>query len=368
MTLALPVRTSARPGRRTTTTIGLDLGSTAVRAFEVTHRPSGPVVEHVGSAPVSPGAVRGGLVEDPRAVTAALKQLWSQQRFRSRHVVLGLTHPQVVVRELVVPPLGDKDRALALPYLVRDIVPYPADQALLDFHPIGPVAGGSGEIEGLVVAAPKDVVVRAVAAVHKAGLTVDTVDLASFAVMRATATAAAGAEVVVDIGAYVSTIVVHQAGIPRMVRCVPRGGAEITALVALRHDLSLDAAEAQKCEVGLGPHAADLVGPDDDDGIAATVGEALRPLFREIRSSVTFHDSHHPDEPVARVSLCGGGSLLPGLVETVRRRLEVPTRIADPLARLLPTHRGGDRGRPDLGPLTAASAAVAVGLTLGGVS
>jgi type IV pilus assembly protein PilM len=362
MTLAVLENRPTRFGRRASTAIGLDLGSTAVRAFEISYRSSGPVVEAFGSVPVSPGAVRGGLVEDPKAVSAAVKELWSQQKFRSRRVVLGLTHAQVIVRDLTVPAIDGKDLRKALPYLVRDVLPFPADQALLDFHAIGPAADGSGGTDGLVVAAPKDAVVKAVDAVQKAGLFVETVDLASFAAMRATATTASAAEVVVDIGAYATNLVLHVGGIPRMVRCVPRGGAEITALVALRHDLSIDEAEVRKCRVGL------VASPDgaDDPEVAATVGEALRPLFREIRSSVSWFTTHHPDQPVATISLCGGGSLLPGLVDTIRRRLDVPTRVADPLSHMMRTHRD-DQRLAELDRL-AATAAVSIGLTLGAAS
>ena len=359
MTLAVQQKRPPRFARRTATAIGLDLGSTSVRAFEISYRSSRPVVETFGSVPVAPGAVVGGLVEDGKGVTAALKELWTQQKFHSRRVILGLTHQQVIVRDLTVPALDGKDLGLALPFLVRDILPFPADQALLDFHPVGPAADGSGGTDGLVVAAPKEAVVRAVDAVHKAGLFVDSVDLASFAAMRATATTATESEVVVDIGAYATNLVVHTGGIPRMVRCVPRGGAEITALLALRHDLGIDEADARKCRVGLRPD------PDDADApeISATIGEALRPLFREIRSSLSWFTTHHPDQPVSRISLCGGGSLLPGLAETIARRLDAEVRLADPLSRMLRTHRDGHR-HDELDRL-AATAAVSIGLTLG---
>lgn len=346
-------------GRRVPTATGLDLGSTAVRAFEISHRASGPVVENFGSVPVSPGAVRGGVVEDGKAVTSALRELWSHRRFRSKKVVLGLSHQQVLVRELTVPKLDGKDLRRALPFLVRETLPFPVEQALLDFHALGPAADGSGGTDGLVVAAPKDAVVAAVEAVQRAGLFVEGVDLASFAAMRATATGNGLAEIVVDIGAYSTNLVIHVGGIPRVVRCVPRGGAEITALVALRHDLSIDEAEARKCVVGLTGRPGDVV----DQDVVATVGEALRPLFREIRSSVSWFANHQTDAPVSHISLCGGGSLLPGLIDTVERRLDIPAHIADPLSRMRSGQR--DSGRHSSLDRLGSSAAVSVGLTLG---
>ncbi|MHA3703645.1 type IV pilus assembly protein PilM [Jatrophihabitans sp. YIM 134969] len=348
-----------RLGRRVPTATGLDLGSTAVRAFEISHRPSGPVVENYGSVAVSPGAVRGGVVEDGKAVTSAVRELWSHRRFRSRKVMLGLSHQQVLVRDLTVPKLDARDLRRALPYLVRETLPFPVDQALLDFHALGPAADGSGGIDGLVVAAPKDAVVQAVEAVQRAGLFVEGVDLASFAAMRATATGNGSAEIVVDIGAYCTNLVIHVDGVPQVVRCVPRGGAEVTALLALRHDLSIDDAETLKCQVGL----VGRPGVVDDVDFVGTVGEALRPLFREIRSSVSWFANHREQIPVSQITLCGGGSLLPGLVDSVQRRLELPTRIADPLAQMR-TGRG-DGGRHAALDRLGSTAAVSIGLTLG---
>lgn len=344
-------------GRRVATATGVDLGSTAIRAFEISHRSSGPVVENFGTAPVSPGAIQGGTVQDDKAVTAAVRHLWSDRRFRSKRVVLGLTHPQVIVRDLTVPKLDTKELQQALPYLVRDTLPFPADQALLDFHAVGPAPDGG--TQGLVVAAPKEAVVDAVHAVERAGLFVESVDLSSFAAMRSVATVQDGAELVIDIGAYSTNLVVHVAGVPRMVRCVPRGGAEITALIALRHDLSIDEAELTKMRIGL---SGDPEDPRSDE-VVATVGEALRPLFREVRSSAAWFTNHLPDSPITHISLCGGGSLLPGLADVIRRRFDVPVSLADPMARVRSNQRDG--GRHAALDRLGSSAAVSIGLTLG---
>ena len=78
---------------------------------------------------------------------------------------------------------------------------------------------------------------NAVHAVQKAGLTVTTVDLSSFAVLRslaATDNLRIGSEVeaLVDVGARVSNIVVHQGGVPRFVRILLMGGQDVTDAVA----------------------------------------------------------------------------------------------------------------------------------------
>src|SRR5437773_8647694 len=96
--------------------IGLDIGTTSIRAVEIGRGKDGPVVTNAGQVPLPPGAVRGGVIAQDKVVTAALKQLWAATKFRGREVVLGVTNPQIVVREMTVANLPDKEMRQALPF------------------------------------------------------------------------------------------------------------------------------------------------------------------------------------------------------------------------------------------------------------
>ena len=83
------------------------------------------------------------------------------------------------------------------------------------------------------------------------------VDLTSFAVIRSLADAdhlGMGAEVeaLVDVGARVTNIVVHQGGVPRFVRILLMGGQDVTDAVAERMGVPQEQAEAMKQQLGLG--------------------------------------------------------------------------------------------------------------------
>ncbi len=84
----------------TVTLVGLDIGSTSIRAAETSRTKGGQVIRNFGQAPLPGGAVQGGVVQDDKAVTLGLKQLWASTKFHSRHVVMGVTNPQIVVREM----------------------------------------------------------------------------------------------------------------------------------------------------------------------------------------------------------------------------------------------------------------------------
>ena len=340
-----------------TTLVGLDIGSTSIRAVEATINKDRPTINNFGQVFLPPGTVVGGVVKDPKAVTAALRQLWLSFAFTAKNVVLGVTHQQVIVRELDVANLPPKELRQALPYLVRDVLPLPVEQALLDFYPLEKAGKGKGAadtVHGLLIAAPKEAVIDTVHAVENAGLHVQDVDLACFAAMRASAHLAGDNEALVDIGANGTNIIVHRDGTPKIVRTVPRGGAEVTKMVATRLGLTNAEAETVKCRVGLRTE-------ESEEG-AQVVGEAIRPLINEIRGSFHYFSTSHPGQHVQRLALVGGAALLPGLAERLTEELGVPAFLSDPLQRVHDLRTGG---RHDVLARFRSSAAVSIGLTLG---
>jgi len=333
--------------------IGLDIGSTSIRAVEASRTKDRPVINNFGQALLPAGAMVGGVVKDERAVTNALRQLWSSQNFSSKSVSIGVTHQQVVVREIEVSNLPKKEMRQALPFQVRDVLPLPVDEALLDFYPLEN-PGNADTVHGLLVAAPKDAVLNLVRAVEKAGLHVEQVDLSVFAALRAAAHLANDTEAVIDIGANGTNIVIHTNGVPHIVRTIPRGGAEVTKMIASRLGMPAAEAEVLKCRVGL------VRGEGVDS--ADVVEEAIRPLVSEIRSSFSYYESSHGAQRVARLALVGGAAQLPGLTDKLTQTLGVPAFLSDPLQRVSDSRRGG---RHDVLGRFRSSAAVSIGLTLG---
>jgi type IV pilus assembly protein PilM len=334
------------------TPIGLDIGSASIRAVEVRRAKDEHTLTNFGQVPLPRGTVQGGIVQDPVLVTSALKQLWAACRFDTKRVMLGVTNPQLVVREMSVSNLPDKEMRKSLPFQVRDMLPLAVERSILDFHPLE-APGNSPTVRGLLIAMPKDAVLSAVQAVEKAGLHVVGVDLASFALLRAASRLDAQVEAIVDIGAEVTSVVVHADGEPLIVRTVPRGGSEVTESMATRLGITPAEAEAVKCRFGL--HG------DGNPDTALAAGDAIRPLVNELRSSFTYLASGERQKQVTRISLCGGSALMPGLAEHLQEKLKVSVMYADSAGRLRDTRKARQRGFDSFVP----SAAVSIGLTLG---
>jgi type IV pilus assembly protein PilM len=309
--------------------------------------------------------VRDGEVFDPDAVAGAIKQLWTHTKFSSKKVVIGVANQKVIVRQVDLPwmPLDDLKKSLA--YQVQDFVPMPVDQAVLDFHPLEELNGedGSRTLRGLLVAASRDMVNASLEAVHKAGLSPVMVDLTSFAMIRSVADVdhlgmGAQVEALVDVGARVTNIVVHQGGVPRFVRILLMGGQDITDAVSERMGVPHEQAEAMKQQLGLGTLS------DGMDVQAATrVVEAVASSFvDEVRGSLDYYLASSASAPISRLVLTGGGARLGGLAQRLQTVTRVPVEVGNPMHSL-------QVGRTGLSPEQIAFveplAAVPVGLALG---
>jgi type IV pilus assembly protein PilM len=332
--------------------IGLDIGSSSIRAVEVRRTKDDHALTNFGQIPLPPGTVQGGVVQEPGTVTSALKQLWAACKFDTKKVRLGVTNPQLVVREMSVSNLPAKEMHQSLPFQVRDMLPLAVERSILDFRPLED-PGDSPTVRGLLIAVPKEAVMTTVDAVERAGLHVVGVDLSSFALLRAASRLDAQVEAIVDIGAEVTSVVVHADGEPLFVRTVPRGGHEVTANIATRLGITPEEAEVVKCRFGL--HG------DGNPETAAAAADAIRPLINELRSSFTYLASGERQKQVTRISLAGGSALMPGLAEHLQQQLQVSVMYADNAGRLRDTRRARERGFDSFVP----SAAVSIGLTLG---
>jgi len=348
------------------TSVGLDIGTSGVRAAELSFGKSGATLEKFGQVALPNGAVREGEVADPDTVAAAIKQLWASAKFSTKKVVLGVANQKVIVRQVDLPWLPEAELRQSLAFQVQDYIPIPVEQAILDFHAVEEFVNDAGirTMRVLLVAAVRDMVMGAIEATKRAGLTVSQVDLTPFAVLRANAQVdmlgmSSEAEAVVDIGSNVTNIVVHDNGTPRFVRVLLMGGDNVTEAVAERLGVPVEQAEGVKQQMSM----ATTPGVPDTDHPAARVIESTgSALVDEIRGSIDYYLAQPSSAPLSRIVVSGGGARLGGLLP----RLAMATRMQVVPATPLSTVKVGKTGlTSDQLSFVEPLVAVPVGLAMG---
>ena len=349
--------------------IGLDIGTSAVRVAEV-ELGAAPRLVTFGQLALPPGAVRDGEVADPAAVTAVITRLWKELSLRRGvEVRVGLASPRVIVRTLEMPAMPPSELAGAVALGAADLIPIPVEEAVLDHVVLEEVAGvpdAGGEepppprVRVLLAAAHRSLVEGTVATVRAAGLRVAAVDLVPLALVRSVGRRVSdngeGAEAIVDVGAALVVVVVHEVGRPRFVRILAGGGASVTAGLAAGLGIEPEQAEALKRQLDAAP-------TDVAARARAAMARPVDELAEAVRSSLDYARSQ-PDAPrILRIVTTGGGSLSPGLAERIAQLTGLPVEAAQPRETLAVGDIGfPEEALPSLDPFLG----VPVGLALGG--
>ncbi len=340
-------------------TVGVDIGSSAVRAVEVQGGRS-PRVLKSGRIPLPPGAVEGGQVRDAAAVTKALRRLWHEHKFSSKNVRLGVGSGSVLVRPVELDWMPAQDLRKAMRYLVADLLPVPVEEANIDHvvledverpDPDSTTGGTKRMVRVLLVATARDGVDDLVRSVRSAGLRPTTADLAPLALVRAAArtqkSTDAPTEAVVDVGADKVSIAVHTRGRPRFVRVIPGvGGNALTRALSDKLGTEYPESETLKRTTPLPRGLA-------TDAAASVLQQAAQRLADEVRDTLAFYDRSDPANPPTRILLTGAGGALVGFADLVAATTGLPT---EPMQ--MPATRFGKREFAD-------DLAVSFGLCLG---
>jgi len=293
--------------------IGLDIGSSAVRAAEIAGHGEHEEIVKFAQVGLPVGAVVEGEIRDPTAVSAALKRLWTEGGFKRRDVVLGVSSQRAMVRQIEVPQMSPNEMRSALRYQIGELLPIPVEQAVFDFAVLGPgPSGGDGGATTrlLVVAAQQDIVKEAIAVVRRAGLRVRAVDASPLALLRAVPPSPGGGlEAVVCLGAHLVVVGVRQGTTPRFLRTVTSG-----------NEAARDGAMETAAVVQAGDGRRALGG--------AGASRRLEPVVEEVRSSIEFFLGHNQGEVLERVVVTGGAAQTEGLVDRIRAAVNVPVTLA----------------------------------------
>lgn len=342
--------------------MGLDIGTSAIRAATVSSGRGGSSLSAFGQVALPPGVVVDGEIRDQAAVSESIAQLRKRARLGGRRALVGVANQRVVVRQVDLPYLEEKEFRSSLRFQVADHIPMPVEAAELDFQILGDFTTDTGDrmMRVLLVAAATDMVESFVGAVAAAGLEPAGVDLTPFAVARAVSpvvrgeVGAPGAEAVVDVGAGVTSILIHSGGEARFVRILLVGGDDATNALSSQLDIAFEDAEALKLDLGRG------VGSPQAQQILQSRVQAL---VDEIRGSLDYYVSQEESEPIASIIMTGGGSLTPGLVASVEQAVRLQVRRGAPLSQMNVSKSGLTEEQViQVEPVAAA----AIGLAMGG--
>ncbi len=326
--------------------IGIDMGTSAVKAVEMSMEGGSPVLTGFGHVDVRPG----------ESQEVALRELLASGAFQSKRASMGVGGQSTVVRYLEMVRMSDAELRQAIPFELQNHLPFEVEEVAYDCQALelGNTAGQENPEQGvepdtmtvLLAACRRDLIDERVHWVQREGLTPVAVNLDLFALANAwelagpapllthgdgvegeegssehaqRPTQAERAVALVDVGAGRTSINVLLDGETCFSREIPLGGVDMTQAIARRLSVEAEDAEALKRE---------------SDGPSAEVEAAMLPVIEDLAAELSLsidYVEHHRGVQVAELLVSGGGLLVPGAVQHLERAVGRPAHIWSPL-------------------------------------
>ena len=167
--------------------VGLDIGSSAVKAVEL--KPSGKSykVMAVGVEPIPPDSIVDGAIIDGTAVADAIKRLFENKAFKSKDVAASLSGNAVIVKKISLPVMTEAELSESIYWEAEQYIPFDIQDVNLDYQILDPGTGADskGTMEVLLVAAKKEKIADYTGVIAQAGKAPVVVDVDAFALQNA---------------------------------------------------------------------------------------------------------------------------------------------------------------------------------------
>jgi len=344
--------------RTSKSVVGLDIGSSAVKAVELKPSGKGFRVTAFGSEPVPPDAIVDGAIIDAAAVAEAIRRVFDgNAAFKTKEVCASLSGNAVIVKKITLPVMTPAELDDSIYWEAEQYIPFDIQDVNLDYQILDPGTGpdSRGSMDVLLVAAKKDKIGDYTSVIAQAGRTPVIVDVDAFALQNAYeinyGLVPGQVVVLLNAGASAININILQGDQSVFTRDISMGGNAYTEAVQKELDLPFDTAEQLKR--GIPVDGATFA---DAQPVLHAVTENV---LLEIQKTFDFFKATAASDQIDRIMLSGGASRVDGFQAMVQERFNAPVEEFDPFRTV-----GWDAKKLGGDPAEQATAAVAVGLAV----
>jgi type IV pilus assembly protein PilM len=341
-------------GKKSRQIIGLDIGSSSIKAVELKASKSGYELVAFGMESLAPDTVVDGAIMDAPQVANAISKIFDAERIKTKNVATSVSGHSVIVKRVPLPLMTEEELYDRIPSEASQHIPFDIADVNLSYQLLESM---DSQMDVLLVAVKKDKILNHTNVLAQAGKTPVIVDIDAFALQNCFEVNyepdAAQTVALLNIGASVMNINIVRGGIPLFTRDVSVGGNQYTDALQKELDLSFEDAERLKKGETL-PSVTD----EQKQQILRSVSDILT---LEIQKTFDFFRATASGENIQRIVVAGGTARVPGLVDLLREEFAMPVEELNPFRRVLinPGRHSDDQIR-DIAPRLV----IALGLAL----
>jgi type IV pilus assembly protein PilM len=346
--------------RGKTSMVGVDIGSSSVKAVELQGKGSDLQLLNLGFETLQADSVVDGQIMELNAVSNAISSIFNEHKIKTTKVAAGVNGHSVIVKNIVLPQMTDDELQESFAWHAEEHIPFDISDVNLDYHVMN---RADDAIHVLLAACKRDKVANLKQAIQLAGKQPTVVDVDAFALQNCYELnydpQPGHVVALLNIGASTTNINILNGVRSVFTRDATFGGNQYTSLLQKEMGLTFDQAEAVKRGMPL----PEGIEQRDIAPILDTVSDILA---LEIQKTMDFYRAtvEEGESAVEKILVSGGGSKLKGLVDFLSRRFEVSVEMFDPFRKIKVDSRGFD---PEYMREIVPEMAIAVGLALRGV-
>src|SRR5258708_14248327 len=257
--------------------VGLDIGSSSIKAVELKASRAGFELVSFGLEPLAQDTVVDGAIMDAPQVAAAISKVFDQQKIKTKNVATSVSGHSVIVKRVTLPLMTEEELYERIPSEASQHIPFDIADVNLSYQLLESM---DSQMDVLLVAVKKDKILNHTNVLAQAGKTPVVVDIDAFGLQNCfeiNYEPDAGQTVaLLNIGASVMNINIVRGGVPLFTRDVSVGGNQYTD--ALQKELDLSFEDAERLKRG--------------ESLPSVTAEQMQQIMRSVSDTLTMDVQH----------------------------------------------------------------------------
>src|SRR5437588_5126909 len=163
--------------------VGLDIGSSCIKAIELKRSKGEIVVSHIGVEPLASDIVVDSMIVDSGSVSSAISKIFGEHGIKTKSVATSVSGHSVIVKKIAVQPMTEADLADSITTEAAQHIPFDIADVNVDFDILNPDDQGAN-MDVLLVAVKKDKILNYTNVLSLAGKAPAVVDIDAFALQN----------------------------------------------------------------------------------------------------------------------------------------------------------------------------------------
>ena|SRR5256885_6668965 len=340
--------------------VGLDIGSSSIKAVELSGKPGNLQLVSLGYENLEPDTIVDGQIMELNNVSNVISNIFREHQIKTERIAAAVSGHSVIVKSIVVPQMSEEELEESIEWHAEEHIPFDIADVSLDYQVTDSMPDA---LHVLLAACKRDKIANLKQAIQLAGKQPTVVDIDAFALQNCYEVnyqpAAGQVVALLNIGASTMNINILNGVKSVFTRDVSLGGNQYTSV--LQKELNLPFKQAESVKRG-------MPAPEGSEGqdIQAMLKSVTEMLTLEVQKTFDFYRATADDDAVSvqRILLSGGGSKLQSLGQALADRFEIPVEVFDPFRQIKVDARRFD---PDYMREVIPEMVIAVGLALRGV-